>query len=289
MLHERGLDTVVSTLCRVSRERFVDPFRALQWPETVDRVQWHFSPEIVSIHGMPEYEELDESRRKLLSFWEAVNFFSLNIHGEKSLIEGLAHHLYVRQEPAVSPYLHHFLDEENKHMIYFGRFCMQYAGKIYRDRKLVLPREYEPGEEEFLFFAKVMIFEEIVDAYNKSMAADERLVPIVREIHRMHHVDESRHLAFGRATVRWLFERYAASWSEPTLAAVRHYIKAYLQTTWREYYNVDVYQDVGLSQPYDLAQRAFARPEAVMHRSRISEGCIRFLKDSGILLEEPST
>lgn len=289
MLHKRELGTVVSTLCRVSREQFADPFKTLQWPDTMDPAQWHFSPEWISIYGMPEYEALSEDQCKRLSFHEAVNFFSLNIHGEKALIEGLAQNLYRQDDPAVSPYLHHFLDEENKHMIYFGRFCTQYAGKVYRDRKIVFPREYEPGEEQFLFFAKVMIFEEVVDLYNKSMATDTRLVPLVREIHRLHHVDESRHLAFGRAAVRWLFERHAPNWSSETVEGIRHYLRAYLQATWREYYNADVYADLGLPDPYGLAERAFARPEAQAHRERVSAGCVRFLTQCGILPEEVTT
>jgi len=287
MLHAKELNTVVSTLCRISQDKFVDPFRALSWPESLDREQWFFSPELISIAGTPEYEALDEPHRKKLSFCEAVNFFSLNIHGEKALIEGLARNLYLRDEPALSPYLHHFLDEENKHMIYFGRFCTQFAKKIYRDKKLVFPREYAPGEEEFLFFVKVMIFEEIVDFYNKLMGADQRLVPIARDINRMHHVDESRHLSFGRAIVKWLFDRYAGEWPRQTLDALRQYIAGYLQSTWREYYNSDVYRDAGIFDPYEVSQRAYESPAARAHRTSVSDACVRYLLNCGILLEEP--
>ena len=51
------------------------------------------------------------------------------------------------EDPMLSPYLHHFLDEENKHMIYFGRFCTDYANKIYPDKKLVFPREHDGADE----------------------------------------------------------------------------------------------------------------------------------------------
>ena len=112
---------------------------------------------------------------KRLSFCETVNFFSLNIHGEKRLIEGLARRLYRRGMEDLTAYLHHFLDEENKHMVYFGGFCTEYAGKVYPDRKVAFPREYAAGEEDFLFFAQVLIFEEIVDVYNVHLATDERL------------------------------------------------------------------------------------------------------------------
>jgi hypothetical protein len=285
---QKDVSSMVATLCRVSEDQFADPFEALSWPKSLDKARWCFSPELISIYDMREYRELPEDRKKLLSFYETVNFFSLNIHGEKALIEGLARNLYVRESPHISPYLHHFLDEENKHMIYFGRFCTHYAGKIYPDMKMAFPREYAPGEEEFLFFLKVMVFEEIVDVYNKAMAADTRLVSIAREINRLHHVDESRHLAFGRSIVKWLFENYSRQWSEDTIAGVREYVEGYLLSTWSEYYSAEVYRDAGFEDPYALQERAFARPAARAHREQVSRQCVSYLMDTNILLREPS-
>lgn len=278
----------VKTLCRISEDQFADPFEKIVWPDTVEKAAWYFTPELISIHGMPEYEALSEEQRKLLSFYENINFFSLNIHGEKALIEGLARNLYFRSEPNFTPYLHHFLDEENKHMIYFGRFCSYYADKVYPDKKLTFPREYAPGEEELMFFVKVMIFEEIVDRYNKQMADDARLEQLARDINRYHHVDESRHLAFGRTLVKWLHAKFSPQWPEEVKTSLSEYIKGYLTTTWREYYNSAVYVDAGLPDPYGLQERAYARPEARAHRQAISGPCIRFLMNENILLEEPS-
>jgi len=160
----------VEKLCDSSRENYVNPYTYLEWPQMPDKEQWFMSPELISLYGTSAYETLSDAQRKRLSFYEAVNFFSLNIHGEKSLVEGLAQRLYRKDQNDIAPYLHHFLDEENKHMVYFGGFCLRYAGKVYPDRKMVIPREYAPGEEDFLFFAKVMVFEEIVDVYNVRMS-----------------------------------------------------------------------------------------------------------------------
>lgn len=285
---QKDIQSTVKTLCRISEDQFTDPFEKLHWPESMDRAQWHFTPELISIHGMPEYDALSDEQRQRLSFYEAINFFSLNIHGEKALIEGLARNLYARNDPDITPYLHHFLDEENKHMIYFGRFCSYYAGKVYPDKKLMFPREYAPGEEELMFFVKVMIFEEVVDTYNKSMGEDVRLVQLARDINRLHHIDESRHLAFGRHLVKWLFERYSKEWSDEIRASINEYVKAYMVSVWREYYNAAVYVDAGMDNPYELQERAYARPEARAHRERISRHCIQFLLNTKILLEEPT-
>jgi hypothetical protein len=242
---------------------------------------------LISLYGTTYYSELSEPQQKRLSFLEAVNFFSLNIHGEKTLIEGLARRLYEKKSQTYSDYLHHFLDEENKHMVYFGGFCMRYAGKIYPDKKMNLERDYARGEEEFLFFAKVLIFEEIVDVYNVRMAQDERLAHISREINRLHHRDEARHLVFGRRIVAKLFEEFAPQWNTEVLQGVRKYLEQYLLATWREYYNPDVYRDLNMTRPYDISQNAFEQETSRAHRKEITRGCIRYLLSHKILESEP--
>ncbi len=278
---------IVEKLCEASKKEYANPYSLMEWPEALDPEAWFMSPELLSIYGMREYDRLTEGEKKKLSFYETVNFFSLNIHGEKSLVEGLARQLYLRENQALSPYLHHFLDEENKHMIYFGGFCTRYAGKVYRDRKMVFPRDYAPGEESFLFFAKVVIFEEIVDVYNVKMAKDERLVPVARQINLSHHRDEMRHLVFGRNLVKELFQRNRAVWSPEVVQGVRHYLMSYFSATWKEYYNPDVYKDAGLEEPYRLQAAALENPRARAHRKKISEGCIRYFLENDILEEEP--
>jgi len=275
----------VTKLCSSSIKDYINPYSYLEWPEAIGPDQWCTSPELISLYGTPFYEGLSEPDRKRLAFHEAINFFSLNIHGEKSLIEGLAQRLYRKGNDIVSPYIHHFLDEENKHMIYFGGFCVRYGKKVYPDRKMVFEREYAPGEEDFLFFGKVLIFEEIVDVYNKRMAKDERLAPIVRQINFLHHRDESRHLAFGRLLVKDLFEKHAPTWSKETLDGITEYLTNYMTATWKEYYNPAVYKDAGLKNPFDIQQETLRATQA--HRAEISGGCIRYLMELGVLREEP--
>ncbi len=281
-------EQIVDKLCEASRKQFVNPYEYLEWPKQLDPEQWCTSPELISLYGTESYEGLPEAQRKRLSFYEAVNFFSLNIHGEKSLVEGLAQRVYRKSNAVITPYLHHFLDEENKHMVYFGSFCKRYANKVYPDRKMVVPREFAPGEEDFLFFTKVMVFEEVVDVYNLRMSNDERLVPIARQINQIHHREEARHLVFGREIVKRLFDHYAPTWSPETLRGIREYLQGYIVATWKEYYNPDVYKDAGLQDPYGIQQCAFDHERCRAHRRQVSEKCLGYLIENGLLEQEPT-
>jgi hypothetical protein len=216
------------------------------WPAQLDADAWWFPPELLSLANAPPFESLTEPEQKQLARLELINFFSLNVHGERSLLGGLAQHLYGPVFEPYHRYIHHFIDEENKHLDYFASFCTRYAGKVYPDRKLSLPRDCEPGEAAFIFFAKVLFFEEIVDFFNRRLAMDERLPEIVRRINRLHHEDEARHLAFGRAITRELCRRFAPQWSPEQRRALQRYLQHYIESTLREFCNPDVYRDARL-------------------------------------------
>jgi hypothetical protein len=273
----------VRRLSASSRRTFQNPYEAITWPDDLDRRQWFTSPELVSLSGTRFWDELPEERRQDLSFWEAVNFYSLNIHGERALMEGLAHRLYQPGLEPVAEYLHHMLDEENKHSVWFGTFCTRYAGKVYPDRTVEFPREYAEGEEDFLFFARVAIFEEIVDRYNVVMGRDERLAPVARRINANHHAEETRHLVFGRRIVEALWRAGAERWSPEVIEGIRSHLAGYLTTTWRQYYNPDIYRDAGFDDPWAVSQEAWDDPAAREHRRAITERCLRPMVEAGVL------
>ena len=281
-----GDDTLAATARRLStasRRTYQNPYEAIEWPDHLDRDQWFTSPELVSLYGTPHWDELPEERRKELSFWEAVNFFSLNIHGEKLLMEGMAHRLYQPGLEEVAEYLHHFLDEENKHSVWFGTFCRRYAGKVYPDRQVAFPREYAEGEEDLLFFARVSVFEEIVDRYNVAMGRDERLAPVVRRINANHHAEEARHLVFGRRIVAELWRTGVAQWPAEVVEGIRAHLQAFVVATWRSYYNPEVYRDAGFADPWAVARQAWEHPAARARREETTRSCLRPLVEAGVL------
>ncbi len=283
----RSLESLAHKLCRLSRDNMMDVFSAIRWPNNLPDSAWFMSPELLSVTGTDWGHQYDEETLKKLSFFEAVNFFSLNIHGERLLIEGLAKRIYRRSSGQVAEYLHHFIDEENKHMYYFGRYCQQYAGKIYPDRKLSLPRDFARGEEDVLFFANVLIFEEIVDVYNRTSGRDARVEPISRELNRLHHFEEARHLAFGRKILADLYREYAPQWRAQVHSRVRQSLVAFLQATWGEFYNPAVYADMGWPDPYRMRREIYQSRAARDHRYRVSGGVINILRELGLFEEVP--
>lgn len=283
-----AMSGTVDRLSELSRNKYQNPYQAITWPASVDPgTHWFFTPELSSLHGTPYWPERDDAAAHKLAFHEAANFFSLNIHGEKSLMAGLADRLYRPDLADIADYLHHFLDEENKHSVYFGGFCQRYA-RVYGSRHVPFPSSSDREVSDLLFFAKVLIFEEIADRYNVLQADDLRLHDLARFINRAHHADESRHLVFNRAIVQALWQTYAGGWDEQQLGGIRSYLGQFFSATWHEYYNPDVYADCGFANPWQVAEDAWASPAQRDHRHRVTSKCMRFFLATGLFTEEPS-
>jgi len=116
---------------------------------------------------------------------------------------------------------------------------------------------------------------------------DERCDPLVREINRMHHVDEARHLAFGRLYLAELFQQHSARWTPEQLAGFRQWLVDYLRASWGDYYNPSMYRDAGLADSYELRQMAMAHPAGVALRRAASAKLVTYFIKNGLLTEEP--
>lgn len=284
----RPLEDTARKLTRASQKFFYDVTTKLEWPEKLDPDAWAMAPELVSLNGTSVWDGMGEAERKRLAFYETAGFFSLILQGERPLLEGMSHRLYTLEKNlTVTEYLHHFLDEENKHMMMFSTYLRRYVGKVYPEKKLAIPRPMAKGEDDVAFFAKVLVVEELSDYYNVAMGHDARLPQIVQDINWTHHVDEARHVHFGRAYIKELWDRVTPGWSEEQVASFRAWLVDYVNASWRDFYNPSVYRDAGVADPYAAREEALRSPVCRAHRQRCSTRFLQNLVDSGLLTEMP--
>jgi hypothetical protein len=284
----RTTEEVARKLTRASQKFFYDVNTKLVWPDAFEASDWGMSPELISLYGTDLWDELDETQRKKLSFHELAGFFSLILHGERPLLEGMSHRLYTLEKNLnVLEYMHHFLDEENKHMMMFSGFLRRYVGKVYPEKKIPFARKLAAGEDDVAFFAKVLVVEELSDYYNVIMGQDERLPKIVRDVNWTHHVDEARHVHFGRKYLQEVWERVSPGWSPEEIASFREWLVAYTNASWRDFYNPGVYKDAGLSDPYAAREAVISSKVCQAHRQKCSEKFLQNLVDTGLLVEVP--
>ena len=276
-------------LTKQSREQFWNVYTEFDWPEELDADRYCMKPELISIHGTELWDELSEDKKKRLSLYEIANFFSLTLQGERPLVAGLSDRLYSKRVTSeATEYLHHFIDEENKHMIMFGLFLNKYVGKVYPEKKLALDKQVSKGEEEIAFFCKVMVVEELGDYYNVKMMLDDSIEPIVKQLNWVHHRDESRHLGFGRRHLTELAEEFVPTWDDATRDGFAAWLAQYVKSSWNDFYNPAMYKDAGLGNGYEVRRMALAHPATAEHRQRASKKLLNIFVRLGLLPEAPA-
>jgi hypothetical protein len=279
---EKGLKEVLRRLCDLSVERAYDPFRDFEWPASVPEDGLWMSEDLLSVHGTPYMAELTEAERWRLSRWELVNFFSFNVHGIKELMQTVLSCIHKAGHETTSEYFHHFLDEENKHMWFFAEFCRRYGGKIYVTQKVQFPSFSEDDIQNFIAFAKILISEQVSDFYNVRMMTDESLHPIVRKLNRVHHEDESRHIAMGLSVVRLMYEPLVERYPSDTLRQIANYLSRYIQFFFESFYNPSAYRDAGLQDPYEWRRKLIENPARKEFHGQVLRRTANFFHSSGI-------
>ncbi|MEV7279334.1 diiron oxygenase [Streptomyces sp. NPDC093111] len=263
---------------------YYNPFTTFDWPSSLPADELWMSPELLSVHGTELMDELSPAQLRDLSRWESVNFYSLNVHGIRELLIEVTRRIHTPGFELPSEFFHHFVGEENDHMWFFATFCLRYAGKIYPDKSVRLPEApRDPAVENFLVFARILVFEQIVDHYNVHLAADARLHPTIRHINRLHHQDESRHIAFGRRLVRLLWNRLLRDGlDEAAREDLRDYLTRYLAVSTGSFYNPAAYRDAGVPGGFALRERLLDHPGRRAADARVLQKTTGFLRRIGV-------
>ncbi|WP_144394866.1 diiron oxygenase [Pleionea sediminis] len=274
------------TLSKVSIDQHNTAFRRFQWPESIPEDDWWFSPDALTIAHSEVESNFTEDQKKHLAKWECINIFSLNNTGELELIQEVSRIMHEVELGEAREYLHHLIDEENQHMWYFNKFCNNYVGKVYPNKKFQLKKqEYSKDVDHFLVFARVLIFEEIGHYFNILNAKDARVNPFVREINEAHYQDEARHITYGHRTLEQLAEKALANESAKEL--IREELEKSIAINIGALYNPTAYRDSGIKQGMLLREKLLSDPGRInIHEQKMLRGVKRLLKRCGLNLME---
>ncbi|GAA1926440.1 hypothetical protein GCM10009716_38260 [Streptomyces sodiiphilus] len=277
---------VLDRLSTKSIEDYYNPYQQFDWPDRLDENRLWMSPELLTPYGTRHFEELGEETLIRLSKWESINFYSLNVHGIRELLIEVVNRIHMPGFEVPSDFFHHFIGEENEHMWFFAEFCRRYGGKIYSSTAMRAESDWEPEVENFLVFARILFFEELVDHYNSRMAQDASLCDTVRQVNRIHHQDESRHIAFGRELVTLLHDRMRERIDEERCREVEAYLKRYVVFSVNSLYNPHVYRDAGVPDPLGLRNSLVADELRRPIERRIIRKPLAFFRRTGIFSDE---
>ncbi|MFD6416761.1 diiron oxygenase [Streptomyces sp. NPDC060194] len=282
---------VVETLDHLvadATDHHYSPYTRFDWVDELAEQQWWMTPDLLTVAGTRFERELDEKQLMRLSRWESVNFFSLNIHGIRELLVEVTRRIHTPGFELPSEFFHRFLGEENGHMWFFAQFCLRYGGKIYPDRSLPVPAaEEDTAVAHFLVFARILIFEELVDHFNLRMGRDATLHPLIREVNQVHHDDEWRHIVMGRKLVGLLYEPLRERGDRELLDRLDVYLRRYITASVQSLYNPSVYRDAGLPEPLAFREELLGDPVRAGYHEVFFKRITRFLTGQRIISGSP--
>ncbi|UUN28345.1 diiron oxygenase [Streptomyces sp. FIT100] len=279
---------ILDRLATKSIDDYYNPYRLFEWPDRLPEDMWWMSPELTTTYGTEWAEKLTPQQLHTLSKHESINFYSLNVHGIRELLVEVVNRIHTAGFETPSEFFHHFIGEENEHMWFFAEFCLRYGGKIYRQPA---GGESAGGEatgsaakiQSVLVFARILIFEELVDHFNSAMAQDERLHETIRAINRIHHQDESRHIAFGRELVDLLHQDLKQTATEQELADISTYLRRYMKHSFDSLYHPQVYRDAGLERPHEVRRALLESPARAEAELRTFRKTAKYLERTGLI------
>ncbi|MEU0159502.1 diiron oxygenase [Streptomyces sp. NPDC006261] len=275
---------ILDRLATKSIDDYYNPYRLFEWPERLPEDMWWMSPELTTTYGTEWAEKLTSEQLHALSKHESINFYSLNVHGIRELLVEVVNRIHTAGFETPSEFFHHFIGEENEHMWFFAEFCLRYGKKIYRQpaggAETAAPSD---KVQSLLVFARILIFEELVDHFNSAMAEDERLHETIRGINRIHHQDESRHIAFGRELVNLLHQDLKRTATEQELDEVSTYLRRYMRHSFESLYHPQVYRDAGLERPHELRRALLESPARAEAELRTFRKTAKYLEKTGLI------
>jgi len=283
-----SIAATLDSLVQDATEHHYSPYSRFQWVDHLPDEQWWMSPDLTTVAGTPWAEQLDPAALMRLSKWESINFFSLNIHGIRELLIEVTRRIHTPGFELPSEFFHRFLGEENGHMWFFAQFCRRYGGKIYPDKMLPVA---DPGDDpelaSFLVFARILIFEELVDHFNIRMGRDEALHPLIREINQVHHDDEWRHIVMGCKLVEHLYQPLRERDDRELRERLDQYLTRYIAASAQLLYNPAAYRDAGIPDAYEFRNTVMESPQRRGHHELFFRRITRFLVGQQIISRSP--
>jgi hypothetical protein len=217
-----GNHTLVLTDREITAERLIKTSRKHSFNPDVD-VDWdappvpdlyYGPPEAGSLYETPLWEGLNQDQRIELTKHEVASMASFGIWSELALMQILLQHAYrSRYDSSHFAYALTETADECRHSVMFGRMVRTFGLTTHRPRALeyhaikVLGAFHDP----LLMFAATLVIEEFTDSMQRVALADERVQPLVRQVSRIHVIEEARHIKYAREELKRQVARSSAT------------------------------------------------------------------------------
>ncbi|MBI5752483.1 MAG: diiron oxygenase [Hydrogenophilales bacterium] len=267
-------------------EPYHDPLTRLNWDELNLNDYW-LPPAALSLAGLPEFEQQDEQVKRRLSQYEFVNFIQAGLWLEGLFVERLSKALKHTESLVEYAYRLHEIREEAGHSLMFLKL-MEKSG-------LHLPANsfQRPWLADFLgrhapmhsrlFCLAVVIGEEVPDRLNRYVRANGDAVnPLIKQMCRLHIIDEARHIARARGELERGLKHSAPLARKLLSPWVRTLIAQFVRAFYLP--RAEVYELAGLTPGHQWRALAHKNPTHIEFITQSIHPTLNLLTRHGLLV-----
>jgi P-aminobenzoate N-oxygenase AurF len=222
-----------------------DPLLEIDWDAPAVPDLFWLPPQRSGLYGTPLWEALSHEQRVELTKHEIASAASAGVWFETVLMQMLIRQYY-DQDPT-SRHAQYALTEiadECRHSIMFGRLLEALGTPPYQAsrRDQALGRFLKATATGPHMYAAILLAEEVLDAFQREVMADDTLQPLIRMVCRIHVIEEARHVKYAREELA----RQVAQSNRATLAYSRIVIGRAANTIVNRLVHPRLYESVGI-------------------------------------------
>jgi len=274
-------DHSAARLLTASARHTLDPELEVDWAAPVDPDGWAVPPERISLYGTHLWDELDDDARRTLARHEAASLLSVGLWFEVLLMQMLVRHAF--DLDLRRPHAQYALTEvgdETRHSVMFAKAVDAMGCPDYRPHGLLhrLGGWYGHLGAGASMFASVLVAEEATDRLQRESMHDERVLPLMRSVARVHVVEEARHVRFAREELARLVPTLSRAQLEKERWLTALVSTEVVNSLWQ----ARVYRSVGLSGRVGRTA-ALANPHHQETKRYMLEKVLAFLTEVGMV------
>lgn len=283
---ERHREHVAGRLLTSSARHSFDPMTEIDWDAPLVEGLPYMPFERMSLYGTDLWNGLSHEQRVELSKHEFSSGMQVGLWFELILMQLLARYAYdLDPRSRHAQYALTELGDETRHSIMFAKACEKLDVPRYKPHRLTheLSRVAKMAMGGPSMFAAVLLAEETTDRMQRVMMDDEEIQPLMRQVTRIHVIEEARHVRYARDEVstRMAKTNFVTRELHRNICAVVSYMIIESMIDPR------VYASVGIA-PGEGRAAALSNPVYQDTRRWMAEKITGFLSDEG-MIGGPST
>jgi hypothetical protein len=276
-----GSSDVSTRLLRSAAKKSYDPAVDIDWDAPLDPAKTWTPEHRVSLYGTALWEALDADERRELAKHEACSVAGAGVWFETLLMQRLLKDFY-DADPASdrAQWALTEVADECRHSQMFVRMTQAAGVPTYGPVPWVraLSKLYGVVTWGPSAYATILVAEEVLDRLQREQADDPDVQPLMRQVNKIHIMEEARHVSFARAEVA----EGMAALSRPARAYHRFATALVSFFIVRSLIHPGVYASVGID-PERGRREALANPHYQEMIRWAGEKIVGFLSETGMV------